>query len=187
MSDPFVDDDVLAQRVATAYRGLTPLDDDARRRLDHALDSSAAGRAPASRSWALPMRPLASLAWALALLAVGVLVGRFGFRPPLSPERAATRLTSDAPQEVAFVLVAPAASQVAVVGDFNGWDPTATPMTRHAGGAAWTVRIHLAPGRHVYAFVMDGAQWVSDPLAPLAPANEYGMRNSVVVVNGGPT
>jgi hypothetical protein len=187
MSDPFDDDDVLAQRVASAYRGSTPLDDGARRRLDHALDSNADGRTPAFRSWALPMRPLASLAWALALLAVGVLVGRFGFRPQVSAERPTARLTGEAPQEVAFVLVAPAASQVSVVGDFNGWDPSATPMTRHSGDAAWTVRIHLAPGRHVYAFVMDGAQWVSDPLAPLAPANEYGMHNSVVVVNGGPT
>jgi len=187
MSDPFVNDDALAQRVASAYRGSTPLDDEARRRLDHALDSPAADRRPISRSGVFPMRPLPSLAWGFALLVVGVLVGHFGFRSPQSAERAATRLTVDAPQEVAFVLVAPAASQVSVVGDFNGWDASATPMTRHTDGAAWTVRIRLAPGRHVYAFVMDGAQWVSDPLAPLAPANEYGMRNSVVVVGGGPT
>ena len=43
-------------------------------------------------------------------------------------------------------------------------------------------RVTLPPGRHVYSYIVDGAEWVNDPLVPLAPANEFGVRNSVVLV-----
>jgi hypothetical protein len=88
------------------------------------------------------------------------------------------------PQQVQFMFVAPAATRVALVGEFNDWDPTATPMSRASGGA-WHVALPLARGRHVYAFVVDGSSWVADPQAPLAPERWFGARNSVVLVNGG--
>ena len=84
---------------------------------------------------------------------------------------------------VQFMLVAPAANRVALVGEFNDWDPTATPMVRVPGGA-WHVALPLASGRHVYAFVVDGTSWVADPQAPLAPEGWFGARNSVLLVNG---
>jgi hypothetical protein len=86
-------------------------------------------------------------------------------------------------QPVQFMLVAPAATRVALVGEFNDWDPQATPMSRVSGGA-WHVALPLANGRHVYAFVVDGSSWVSDPQAPLAPERWYGASNSVLLVNG---
>ena len=82
---------------------------------------------------------------------------------------------------VQFMLVAPAATRVSLVGEFNDWDPTATPMAREAGGA-WHVALPLASGRHVYAFVVDGRSWVADPQAPLAAEGWYGARNSVLLV-----
>ena len=82
------------------------------------------------------------------------------------------------------MLVAPAATRVALVGEFNDWDPSATPMSR-AGGGAWHVALPLTQGRHVYAFVVDGSSWVADPQAPLAPERWFGAQNSVVLVNGG--
>ena len=54
-------------------------------------------------------------------------------------------------------------------------------LTR-CGGWTWTARVTLPPGRHVYSYIVDGAEWVNDPLVPLAPANEFGVRNSVVLV-----
>ena len=84
---------------------------------------------------------------------------------------------------VQFMLVAPTASRVALVGEFNDWDPAATPMTRAPGGA-WHVVLPLARGRHVYAFVVDGSSWVADPQAPLAPERWFGARNSVLLVSG---
>ncbi|MDQ6611977.1 MAG: hypothetical protein M3Y64_06060, partial [Gemmatimonadota bacterium] len=44
-------------------------------------------------------------------------------------------------------------AKVSVVGDFNGWDTAATPMTRSNDGVAWSAKITLLPGRHVYAYV----------------------------------
>ena len=87
------------------------------------------------------------------------------------------------PQQVQFMFVAPAATRVALVGEFNDWDPSATPMSR-MGGGAWHVALPLTRGRHVYAFVVDGSSWVADPQAPLAPERWFGAQNSVVLVNG---
>ena len=39
------------------------------------------------------------------------------------------------PQRVQFVLVAPDAKKVAVVGDFNGWDASITPAIRRSTAA----------------------------------------------------
>jgi hypothetical protein len=84
---------------------------------------------------------------------------------------------------VQFMLVAPAATRVALVGEFNDWDPAATPMARAPGGA-WHVALPLANGRHVYAFLVDGTSWVADPQAPLVPEGWFGARNSVLLVSG---
>jgi hypothetical protein len=102
--------------------------------------------------------------------------------PPASP--VADAALGSVLRPVQFMLVAPTASRVALVGEFNGWDPGATPMLRAPGGA-WHVAFPLARGRHVYAFVVDGNAWVPDPQAPLAPERWFGSRNSVMLVDGG--
>src|SRR5206468_3375197 len=68
---------------------------------------------------------------------------------------------------VRFVYVAPYASRVALVGDFNAWNPAAMPMRRSADGRAWMIDVPLMRGRHVYAFVVDG-DLAPDPAAPRA-------------------
>jgi len=85
------------------------------------------------------------------------------------------------PTPVTFRVRIPGARQVAVVGDFNGWNPTATRMHPTRDGT-WQARFVLPPGRHVYAFVVDGRRWLPDPAAPLAPEDAFGTRNSVVIV-----
>lgn len=85
---------------------------------------------------------------------------------------------------VRFDLTLPtSASAVAIVGDFNGWDQNATPMASRDG--TWSANIPLTPGRHVYAFVVDGKRWIVDPLAPQVPDDGYGPANAVVI-DGGP-
>lgn len=86
-----------------------------------------------------------------------------------------------AARTVEFMLVAPHATRVALVGEFNGWDPTAAPMRRAAGGT-WTTAVPLERGRHLYAFVVDDREWVPDPQAPLAAERWFGTRNSVLLV-----
>lgn len=86
-------------------------------------------------------------------------------------------------QAVAFTLVAPRASTVAVVGDFNDWNPKASPLARSPAGT-WETRVRLAPGQYNYAFIVDGSTWVPDPRAPRVAVDDFGSPNSVVTVPG---
>ncbi len=144
----------------------------------------------------LAVSPLASSLLAAGLVGIGVLVGltvtnRVG-RPP-TEQRTAVAATAQLPvhdtlQVHRFELQAPHASHVALVGDFNDWSLAATPMTRSADGTAWTVTVKLPAGRHVYAFVVDGAKgskWVPDPAALRAPGDGFGTPNSVVLIGQG--
>ena len=74
------------------------------------------------------------------------------------------------------------ARDVALVGDFNGWDDDATPMLRRSADGAWSAQVTLPPGRHIYAFVVDGVRWLIDPLAPQVPDAGFGPANALVVV-----
>lgn len=77
------------------------------------------------------------------------------------------RLTSPSPipqwSPNLFVIAAPGARSVAVVGDFSAWQPL--PMSDPDGDGIWTASIPLPPGRYEYAFLVDG-KWIGqDPLA----------------------
>jgi hypothetical protein len=98
----------------------------------------------------------------------------------LTPAAASAAALDEAPRVVRFTLPARDARSVAVVGDFNRWDPAATPLAR--GAAGWEVEVPLAPGRHAYAFVVDGARWVLDPATPSERDADFGRPHSVTVV-----
>jgi len=83
---------------------------------------------------------------------------------------------------VQFMLTAPAASRVALTGDFNGWDPRQIEMTRDSRDGRWAVTLALAPGRHSYAYVVDDTQWVRDPLGTTAEPNDLAPPRSVITV-----
>lgn len=81
-----------------------------------------------------------------------------------------------------FVLVAPQASSVSLVGDFNDWDPARSPMQTAQG--VWATTVPLPPGRYRYAFLVNGVEWRADPGAPRAGDDEFGTPNSVITVGG---
>ena len=81
---------------------------------------------------------------------------------------------------VEFVLNQPQARSVAVVGTFNDWDVSRTPMRLESEGS-WKATVWLPAGRYEYRFVVDG-QWVSDPTAKEYVQNTFGSTNSVLVV-----
>lgn len=83
---------------------------------------------------------------------------------------------------VRLVLLQPGARSVSVVGDFNGWNPGQTPLERSDGGM-WTATIPLKPGRYEYMFVIDGKQWIADPLATEAATDGFGAQNAVLDVD----
>lgn len=73
----------------------------------------------------------------------------------------------------------PAAKQVFLAGDFNGWNSKGLPMVRR--GDVWECMVHITPGKHRYKFVVDD-KWMLDPANPLWEENEYGTGNSVLWV-----
>jgi anti-sigma factor RsiW len=158
-------------------------------RLDRRMERLGEVEAPAGLSRAIldalpaqPYRPAPlrrALGWgavpalALLLVAVGYLLrGRFELR-----ERVAER-------EVEVVFTAPQAASVAVVGDFNAWNPERTRMVRLDHGGSWVAMLKLPPGVHQYSFVIDGKVWVADPGAKKSIDDGFGGRNSVIIVDG---
>lgn len=141
----------------------------------------------AVRPRALRLSPLAGLA-AAAGIAIAVLsLDRAGSRPAARqiaatiPAAAATA-SADTIKLVQFMLVAPNAHTVSVVGDFNDWDPAATPLQEAAGAGVWTITVPLSAGRHQYVFMVNGNRWTPDPAAPRAVEDSFGMPNSVITV-----
>jgi hypothetical protein len=90
----------------------------------------------------------------------------------------------DRPDVLQFVLVAPQAASVSLVGDFNDWDPARSPMRTAEGRGIWATVVQLAPGRYRYAFLVNGVEWRADPGAPRAMDDEFGTPSSVVTVGG---
>lgn len=95
---------------------------------------------------------------------------------------AITREAQEAPVAVQFVLDAARASSVALVGDFNAWDGAATPLARDSASGSWSAVVDVTPGRHVYAFLVDGKSWTLDPRAPKTKDSDYGTEQSVIIV-----
>jgi hypothetical protein len=206
------DDDMLDPTVATIARLAqrpVPVDAASRARVMLAVQAETLrGRPGGARrfGWLVETRsvrlsPLAGVALAAGLVGIGVAVGLVGraksmLEPAARPGVVAAAADAATPAgtpivpagsraaHVKFVLVAPQASHVTVVGDFNNWNPAAHPMERTPTGGTWTVTVPLEAGRHEYSFVVDGEHWMPDPAAPLAPDDGFGVANSVLLVAG---
>lgn len=159
---------------------------------DDRLRAAGPAPEPGRNTGRVPASPLL-IGWqraaaALALLAVGALGGSVGTRyfaaSAPAPEESApvvSRALSNA-VGVRFTIVAPTARHVSLVGDFNGWSATETPLVRQRDSVTWMAVVPLPRGRHAYSFVIDG-DVVPDPTAPRAPDDDFGVPNSVILVS----
>lgn len=103
---------------------------------------------------------------------------------PVAAPLAQTASFGSAPASKVFVrlvVLQPSAQSVSVAGDFNEWNPTKTKLER-ADGGMWTVTLPLKPGRYEYMFVIDGKQWIADPLATEEAIDGFGAQNAVLDV-----
>lgn len=165
--------DELLQRAVGELRRPVRLDPDVdRRALEQIRAESGAAASPRLRRWGT---------WiAGAAVAAGVMLAvALPDRQAPAPEPAAV---SDV-RPVKLHLAAPASSRVAVVGDFNNWDPAATPLRRAGDGGTWVVELRLKPGRYHYTFLIDGRRWERDPSEPRAPESDFGAPVSVLTVS----
>ena len=147
----------------------------------------AAITAPRSLEWNL------AGAMAAACVAVVAVVGLMRFAPerivevpvPVAGSQAQTASLAPGQETKVFVrlvLLQPGARSVSVAGDFNGWNPGQTQLERSEGGI-WTATIALKPGRYQYMFVIDGKQWIADPLAAEGEGDGFGAQNAVLDVS----
>lgn len=73
--------------------------------------------------------------------------------------------------------------RVAVVGDFNGWDPTATPMRKRGDGRVATVTVQ-AGRRYAFRYLCDDGTWFNDEAADAYEPNGFGVDNSILDLAG---
>lgn len=94
-----------------------------------------------------------------------------------------TQLRGPAEDEMVYVqlfLEAPAASSVAIAGDFNSWAPL--QLEDADGDGVWSARLAVEPGVYEYMFVLDGSRWVTDPHAERYSDDGFGHRNAVLAI-----
>ena len=136
------------------------------------------------RSWGR----ISAAAGLVAAAAIAGFVVRGAMTPPPSTRVATTTSLTPAafsadrasePIVEQFIFKAANARRVALIGDFNRWDPSAKPMERSAGGELWSVSLPMMPGRHVYAFMVDDSLMVLDPSAPKARDPDLGVEGSI--------
>ena len=75
----------------------------------------------------------------------------------------------------------PAVPKVFVAGDFNKWDPAATPLVKRSNGTR-SVSVMLDPGqRYAYRYYTADGEWFNDEAADDYVINEHGSQNCIVI------
>ena len=180
-------DDEFAERIAQPLRApevLAP-DFEARLMVQARAEIARQRAVQAHRGWWTTRRmvmasPLAGLALAAGIAALAAI-------STLTVARRATRqapsvaMLHDTVQLVRFVFADSSARTVSLVGDFNGWARERTPLHATARAGVWSVSVPLMPGRHEYAFIVNGERWVADPLSP-GNRDEFGTESSVLLL-----
>jgi hypothetical protein len=134
------------------------------------------------RSRSLSVTPAAALALAAGL--VLVFLGGMQLRraPAVAAAMPAVAARVDTVHVVRFVLSDAQASSISLVGSFNQWEKSATPL-RQVSPGVWSVQVSLAAGRHEYAFVVrdaNGERWIADPASVSLSRDEFGAESSVI-------
>ena len=199
MIDESAERDELIERVARALKPLPPMNARAAAQIVAVVR---ARRARSPRPWTRAMAWLRQPTFSVAsagMLATAALAIGFVSRGVIAPSN--TDSPSDTPRAMTAPLIpasnesnvvkaipvpitfdAADAKSVSIVGDFNNWNAAAAPLTRFGAKGPWTTTVKVMPGRHLYAFMVDG-KLVVDPRAPSTRDLDYGGDASVLMVN----
>lgn len=119
--------------------------------------------------------------WGMAAASVVAVVAVTSSSLPVAVAPQRTAMQPAQPNEVLvrFVVHVQGARQVAVAGDFNGWDPAGAPLQAIGQGDVFAVTLPLPKGAtYNYKFLVDG-KWIEDPMAEARP-DGFGDRNSIL-------
>ena len=83
-------------------------------------------------------------------------------------------------RKVTFLLKAPNAREVSLVGDFNNWDAEANSMKLDKDGL-WKASLIFPPGRYEFKFLVDG-KWREGSKKEETVLNCFGTLNNVLIV-----
>lgn len=94
----------------------------------------------------------------------------------MSPKGKTVRVTFELPSDAAN-------EKVAVVGDFNGWNPEKDKMKLDKKHGVWKKSISLKPGNeYQFRYFVDEHEWRNDEQADDYRANPYFSENCVIAV-----
>jgi 1,4-alpha-glucan branching enzyme len=88
-------------------------------------------------------------------------------------------------RKVTFQLNVEQAEKIAVVGDFNNWDSSATPMKFNKRAGVWKADVTVPAGVYQFRYLVNDSEWVNDDEAPVVP-NPFGTVNSIAEVADAP-
>src|SRR5688572_27455527 len=187
------EDAAFADRVAQPLRAAAPAHASFEKRLMEKVRVEGATLYPRVSStprwwrneWVIRLSPRMGVAIAAGLSAIvalsSIAIGSRLSDRQESSRTAAAAVTPDTVQIVRFVFVDSGAASVELVGDFNKWTRGATALERSGAPGVWAVSVALTPGRHEYAFIINGNRWVADPLA-VKSWDDFGTESSVIRV-----
>lgn len=69
---------------------------------------------------------------------------------------------------------------IAVVGDFNGWEPKANPFVRRSNNTYSTSVTVPAGKRYVFRYYCEDGTWVNDPDADAFEPSGFGSDNCIL-------
>jgi hypothetical protein len=81
-----------------------------------------------------------------------------------------------------FAIESAQAREVALVGDFNQWNPQRHRLHRDGRTARWYITVQLPAGLHKYAFIVNDSVWTPDPSAVRTVDRDFGVTSSLVLV-----
>lgn len=122
--------------------------------------------------WRTP-RPVATRFAVLAAAALLIVVG-VTFYPRLSGENRGEMI-------VHFVLDAPGATQVSLVGNFTDWNPDRLQLKQEGSSSRWEISVPLKKGEtYLYNFVINGSTWIADPTKQVKVSDGFGGESSLI-------
>ncbi len=91
----------------------------------------------------------------------------------LKTKKGVCKVTFELPKDVE-------AQTASLVGDFNNWDPHATPMKRKRDGG-FSIAVNLESGKQYrFRYLLDNARWENDWKADAYLPNSFGTEDSIV-------